>query len=57
MNVTMPATRSRNALIPMVTYCGIQLAGLLTGAVVTEQVFSRPGLAGRTLGRRQPRLS
>ena len=34
----------RNALIPMVTYFGIQLAGLLTGAVVTEQVFSRPGL-------------
>lgn len=34
----------KNALIPMVTYFGIQLAGLLTGAVVTEQVFSRPGL-------------
>lgn len=34
----------KNALIPTVTYLGIQLAGLLTGAVVTEQVFSRPGL-------------
>jgi peptide/nickel transport system permease protein len=34
----------KNALIPVVTYFGIQLAGLLTGAVVTEQVFSRPGL-------------
>ncbi|MGI8476446.1 MAG: nickel ABC transporter permease [Thermomicrobiales bacterium] len=34
----------KNALIPVVTYMGIQLAGLLTGAVVTEQVFSRPGL-------------
>lgn len=34
----------KNALIPMVTYFGIQLAGLLTGAIVTEQVFSRPGL-------------
>src|SRR5215208_6790882 len=34
----------KNALIPAVTYFGIQLAGLLTGAVVTEQVFSRPGL-------------
>jgi peptide/nickel transport system permease protein/oligopeptide transport system permease protein len=34
----------KNALIPVVTYLGIQLAGLLTGAVVTEQVFSRPGL-------------
>jgi len=34
----------KNALIPTVTYLGIQLAGLLTGAVVTEEVFSRPGL-------------
>ncbi len=34
----------KNALIPVVTFIGIQLAGLLSGAVVTEQVFSRPGL-------------
>jgi peptide/nickel transport system permease protein len=34
----------KNALIPVVTYFGLQLAGLLTGAVVTETVFSRPGL-------------
>ncbi len=34
----------KNALIPVVTYLGLQLAGLLSGAVVTEQVFSRPGL-------------
>jgi peptide/nickel transport system permease protein len=34
----------KNALIPTVTYFGIQLAGLLTGAVVIETVFSRPGL-------------
>jgi peptide/nickel transport system permease protein len=34
----------KNALIPVVTYFGIQLAGLLTGAVVIETVFSRPGL-------------
>ncbi len=34
----------KNALIPVVTFLGIQLAGLLTGAVVTESVFSRPGL-------------
>jgi peptide/nickel transport system permease protein len=34
----------KNALIPVVTYLGLQLAGLLTGAVVTETVFSRPGL-------------
>ncbi|MGI9252395.1 MAG: ABC transporter permease, partial [Thermomicrobiales bacterium] len=30
----------KNALIPVVTYFGIQLAGLLTGAIVTEEVFS-----------------
>jgi peptide/nickel transport system permease protein len=34
----------KNALIPVVTYFGLQLAGLLTGAVVIETVFSRPGL-------------
>jgi peptide/nickel transport system permease protein len=34
----------KNALIPVVTYFGLQLAGLLAGAVVTETVFSRPGL-------------
>lgn len=34
----------KNAMIPVVTFIGIQLAGLLSGAVVTEQVFSRPGL-------------
>lgn len=34
----------KNALIPVVTYLGLQFAGLLTGAVVTETVFSRPGL-------------
>lgn len=33
-----------NAMIPTVTYLGLQLAGLLSGAVVTETVFSRPGL-------------
>jgi peptide/nickel transport system permease protein len=36
----------KNALIPVITFLGIQLAGLLTGAVVTETVFSRPGLGG-----------
>lgn len=36
----------KNSLIPMITFLGIQTAGLLTGAVVTETVFSRPGLGG-----------
>lgn len=34
----------KNALIPIVTLLGLQLGGLLGGAVVTETIFSRPGL-------------
>ena len=37
-----------NALIPILTYTGLQVAILLTGAVLTETVFSWPGL-GRLL--------
>jgi peptide/nickel transport system permease protein len=33
----------RNAAIPVVTVIGLQLGGLLGGAVVTEQIFSIPG--------------
>jgi peptide/nickel transport system permease protein len=33
----------RNALIPVVTIFGLQLGGLLGGAVITEQIFSIPG--------------
>jgi len=38
----------RNALIPIVTVVGLNLGGLLGGAVVTETVFNWPGL-GRLL--------
>ncbi len=38
----------KNALIPVVTVIGLQFGYLLGGAVVTETVFSRPGL-GRLL--------
>jgi peptide/nickel transport system permease protein len=38
----------RNALIPVVTYMGLQYGILLGGAVVTEQIFSIPGI-GRLL--------
>ncbi len=38
----------RNALIPVITILGLQLGGLLGGAVVTEQIFSVPGF-GRLL--------
>jgi len=34
----------RNALIPLVTIAGMQLAALLTGAIVTEVVFAWPGI-------------
>ena len=34
----------RNALIPVVTILGIQFARLLGGAVITEAVFSYPGI-------------
>lgn len=34
----------RNALIPVITYVGMDLAFLMGGAVVTETVFSWPGL-------------
>jgi len=34
----------RNALVPAVTLLGVQLGGLLSGAVVAETVFGRQGL-------------
>ncbi|MFT7623263.1 MAG: ABC-type dipeptide/oligopeptide/nickel transport system permease component [Myxococcota bacterium] len=34
----------RNALIPVLTVMGLQLAALLSGAIVTEKVFARPGV-------------
>jgi peptide/nickel transport system permease protein/oligopeptide transport system permease protein len=34
----------RNSLIPVVTSLGTDLAGLLTGAVITETIFSVPGV-------------
>jgi len=38
----------RNAISPVVTLLGLQLGGLLTGTIVTEIIFSWPGL-GRLL--------
>jgi len=40
----------RNAAIPVVTIMGLQLGGLLSGTVLTETVFSYPGI-GRLLAR------
>ncbi len=39
----------RNALIPIVTVLTIDLAGLLGGAIVTEQIFQWPGLGLLTI--------
>ncbi|HEY3313557.1 MAG TPA: ABC transporter permease [Anaerolineales bacterium] len=37
----------RNALIPIVTIIGIQTGSLLSGAVLTETIFSLPGVGSR----------
>jgi dipeptide transport system permease protein len=34
----------RNALIPVVTVIGLQIGGLMAGAVLTETIFSWPGI-------------
>jgi len=40
----------RNALIPIITLIGLSLGQLMGGAVLTETVFSRPGLGQLLLG-------
>jgi peptide/nickel transport system permease protein len=39
----------KNALIPTVTFAGLQVGGLLGGAIVTEVVFSLPGTGSLAL--------
>ncbi|OFV95997.1 MAG: peptide ABC transporter [Acidobacteria bacterium RIFCSPLOWO2_12_FULL_54_10] len=39
----------RNGLLPVVTLVGLQLGALLTGAMVTEVIFSWPGIGRLTL--------
>ncbi len=34
----------RNAFIPVISYAGVQIAYLLGGAVITEQIFAYPGM-------------
>jgi peptide/nickel transport system permease protein len=43
-NIVVVHHALKNALIPVVTMLGLQLGALLGGAVITETVFSRPGL-------------
>ncbi len=39
----------RNALLPVITVFGAQLGALLTGAVVTEQIYDWPGIGQLTI--------
>jgi peptide/nickel transport system permease protein len=39
----------RNALIPVLTVIGLQFGSLLAGAIVTETIFSWPGIGRLTL--------
>jgi len=39
----------RNAMLPMITLLGLQLGGLLAGAVITETVFDWPGIGRLTV--------
>ncbi len=34
----------RNALIPIITVLGLQFGALLTGAIIVEKIFARPGI-------------
>lgn len=34
----------RNAMIPIITLFGFELSGLVSGAIITEQIFSVPGI-------------
>lgn len=45
----------RNGLVPVVTVIALQFAALLTGSVVVENVFSRPGIGRLVVGAIQAR--
>ncbi|GAA2480816.1 ABC transporter permease [Streptomyces gobitricini] len=36
----------RNALIPIVTFLGVDLGALMGGAIITERIFNIPGIGG-----------
>ena len=40
----------KNAFIPIITAIGLQYGGILAGAIITETVFSRPGLGTYAVG-------
>ena len=40
----------KNALLPVITYCGPMFAGLITGSLVIETLFSIPGIGKEFTG-------
>ena len=40
----------RNALLPVVTILGPRIAGIITGSIIIEQIFSIPGLGRELIG-------
>jgi peptide/nickel transport system permease protein len=40
----------RNMMIPVVTFLGLQLGGVLGGAIITEEVFGLPGIGRLAVG-------
>ncbi len=45
----------RNALIPLITIMGLQFGGLLAGSIITETVFSWPGMGALLISAIQSR--
>jgi peptide/nickel transport system permease protein len=39
----------RNALVPVITLLGLEIGGLLAGALVTETIFAWPGIGRLTV--------
>src|SRR5512147_2568396 len=48
-NVVVYKHALRNALIPIITVLGLQFGALLAGAIVTETIFSWPGIGRMTI--------
>ena len=48
-NVVVYKHALRNALVPVLTVAGLQLGALLAGAIVTETIFSWPGIGRLTI--------
>jgi ABC-type dipeptide/oligopeptide/nickel transport system permease component len=48
-NVVVYKHALRNALVPVLTVAGLQFGALLAGAIVTETIFSWPGIGRLTI--------